>query len=339
MKDIAVLFLNWNGYEDTVECMETVFSQDYERFQVILFDNGSTDGSYEKLIQYLEGKADLSFLSQCVQPDILGTPVSEKRSFHISNGTDYNEKADVIVLRNEKNAGFAPCCNQGIRYCLQRSFFMRILILNNDVLLFPGMISRMNKTMDNNIDIGVLGTKVYFYEPGRRIQSMGGRFIFADWELFRSHEELEMFGDDLGEGVFRTSVLTGCALMIKRELLEKQLIPEEYYHFWEDLEFFYRVARQGHMIAIDTKAELTHKGGASSGYHHGPTYFSSYYGLRNKIMFTRRNLPFSERFYIYSNFITRMLIRIIFYRIPFEVKKGMLSGIIDGIRGIKGKTV
>jgi len=46
---VAIIILNWNGWKDTIECLESVFRNTYPKYQVIVVDNGSTDGSMEKI--------------------------------------------------------------------------------------------------------------------------------------------------------------------------------------------------------------------------------------------------------------------------------------------------
>jgi hypothetical protein len=42
---VSIIIFNWNGLQDTLECLESVFKLDYPNFEVIVVDNGSTDDS------------------------------------------------------------------------------------------------------------------------------------------------------------------------------------------------------------------------------------------------------------------------------------------------------
>src|SRR6266849_1138512 len=55
---VYVLILNWNNWLDTLECLESVFRSSYPDFQVILCDNGSTDGSLHYVKAWAEGRLD-----------------------------------------------------------------------------------------------------------------------------------------------------------------------------------------------------------------------------------------------------------------------------------------
>lgn len=61
---IAVIILMWNRWEDTIECLESVFQQNYPNYQVILVDNGSAEESLKKIREYCNGlvKINSSFV-------------------------------------------------------------------------------------------------------------------------------------------------------------------------------------------------------------------------------------------------------------------------------------
>lgn len=48
---VAIVVLNWNGLDDTVACVRSLLHVSYRRFQIIIVDNGSTDGSPDKIAQ------------------------------------------------------------------------------------------------------------------------------------------------------------------------------------------------------------------------------------------------------------------------------------------------
>lgn len=53
---VSIIILNWNGWKDTIECLESVFRNTYSNYQVVVVDNGSTDGSMEKIAERMNGK-------------------------------------------------------------------------------------------------------------------------------------------------------------------------------------------------------------------------------------------------------------------------------------------
>ena len=52
---ISIIILNWNGWSDTIECLESVVKSDYANYSIILVDNNSIDGSVEKIVSWANG--------------------------------------------------------------------------------------------------------------------------------------------------------------------------------------------------------------------------------------------------------------------------------------------
>ena len=53
---VTIIILNWNGWQDTLECLESLYQINYPHYQVILVDNHSQDQSLEKIREYCQGK-------------------------------------------------------------------------------------------------------------------------------------------------------------------------------------------------------------------------------------------------------------------------------------------
>ncbi len=53
---VSVIILNWNGWEDTIECLESLYQIDYPNYDVVLVDNDSKDDSIQRIRNYCEGR-------------------------------------------------------------------------------------------------------------------------------------------------------------------------------------------------------------------------------------------------------------------------------------------
>lgn len=53
---VSIIILNWNGWKDTIECLESLYRIDYPNYDVIVVDNGSQDDSIQKIKEYAKGK-------------------------------------------------------------------------------------------------------------------------------------------------------------------------------------------------------------------------------------------------------------------------------------------
>lgn len=123
---VSIIIVNWNGFEDTSECLQSIKKIDYPNYEIIVVDNGSRDNSAERIKE---------------------------------------EFPHVILIKNKTNLGFAEGNNVGIRYALSSSVDY-LFILNNDTVVDPKVLSVLVEVGERDPSIGVLGSKVYnFNKP------------------------------------------------------------------------------------------------------------------------------------------------------------------------------
>src|SRR5579862_35577 len=140
---VAVLLLNWNGWRDTLECLESVLKLDYPRMTVVLCDNASTDESVREVREWARGASipDLrtpDALRQFVEPRI-PKPVSLReysRAEAEAGGSALTEDG-VVLIHNGANLGFAGGNNTGLRFLSHHEEIKYVWILNNDIVVAP----------------------------------------------------------------------------------------------------------------------------------------------------------------------------------------------------------
>jgi len=131
---ISIIILNWNGFLDTSECLKSVEQIEYSNYEIVVVDNGSSDGSTEKI----------------------------RKQFPA-----------VILLCNKENLGFAEGNNVGIRFALKNQADY-ILLLNNDTIVDSKILNSFLKSIKNNLCAGVFGAKIYYFFEPNRIWFAGG---------------------------------------------------------------------------------------------------------------------------------------------------------------------
>jgi GT2 family glycosyltransferase len=134
MLKIFIIILNWNGKEDTLECLASLKHINYPNFNIIVTDNGSTDDSV------------------------------------IAIRTAY---PDIFILENGNNLGFAEGNNRAIRFALQQETDA-ILILNNDTLVDSNLLQAFYDAYASLPDAGILGAVSYYYDKPEIIWAAGG---------------------------------------------------------------------------------------------------------------------------------------------------------------------
>lgn len=122
--EVAIIVLNWNNYEDTAECLESLKEVEYSNYRVIVVDNGSADGSGNRL----------------------------------ANEYDWCE-----FVFNETNRGFPGGVNAGI-CAAQNHDVDYVLLLNNDAVLDANALQEMVSVGESNDDVGIVGSIILEYD-------------------------------------------------------------------------------------------------------------------------------------------------------------------------------
>ena len=55
-KKVYIILVNYNGWQDTIECLESLYKIDYENYQVLVVDNDSSNNSLEYIKSWADGK-------------------------------------------------------------------------------------------------------------------------------------------------------------------------------------------------------------------------------------------------------------------------------------------
>ena len=102
-KHCSIILVNWNGWEDTIECLETALKQDYGSYDVVLVDNGSDDQSIERIKEWanLETFQIETKFPQLVYP-IADRPVNIEIIKEFADDTN----AQLIVIVFHERFGF-----------------------------------------------------------------------------------------------------------------------------------------------------------------------------------------------------------------------------------------
>jgi hypothetical protein len=135
---VSIIILNWNGKDDTIECLESLKNIFYSNYEIILVDNGSTDGS----VKYFE-----------------------------------EHYPEIEIIENGDNLGFAEGNNVAIKYVIDNGTDY-VLLLNNDTIVGPDFLSELVSVAESDSEIGVVGPNVYYYSEISKIQSAGGKIYW-----------------------------------------------------------------------------------------------------------------------------------------------------------------
>jgi len=319
---LAILILNWNGWKDTIECLESVFRISYPNYQVVVIDNGSTDGSIEKIKAWAEGKQE-ALTPEATHPlyDLSHPPVKKPIPYieynrkeaeaggnpelenslminsktHLqtnpNNSLNPTTKYPLILIQTGANLGFAGGNNVGIRYALKRRFDY-VLLLNNDTVVDKNFL--LNMIIYNHRKVGIIGCKIYYYDNPYKIWYAGGS----------SKITLKIVPKVYGQGeidqrkcnkikydkIKKISFVSGAVMLIKSDLFKNiGLLDESFFLGREDYDFCKRVVKEGYQLLYIPNAIVWHKVGKSK--KGGQALVRLYLGYKTNIIYMKKWLP------------------------------------------------
>lgn len=206
----------------------------------------------------------------------------------VDNGSTNNSVAEIkkhfptqLVLETKENIGFAGGNNVGIRYALEHGAD-QILLLNNDTIVEKNFLDSLVDYSSSNELVGVVGPLIYYFKEKEKLWWQGGDFDFwfnfRDWNFSKIQDE-----------PYESSFISGCALLIKKEVIEKVgLLDERFFLYYEDADWCYRALKEDYKCFIIPESKIWHKVSSSSGSSLKPE--NQYYFIRNKLLFAYKNL-------------------------------------------------
>jgi len=299
MSRACILLLNWNGWGDTIECLESIFRSVTSDVRVIVCDNASTDESVEKIEAWAEGRLDTVVPVDHPLRQTSWPPVQKPISFQICDRFEAEKERGcdspvrLVVIRTGGNLGFAGGNNVGLRYVLKNREEDYVWLLNNDTVIVPGALDALLERMDEDPAIGMCGSTLLRYNQPQRVQARGGgwycKWIGLPWhigQLGRADDAINTLRVERW-----MNYVVGASLCVSRTFLEQiGLMCEDYFLFFEETDWAARSKGLFH-LAYAPESVVYHKVGQSIGTSSNPLTKSSicdFYAIRNRLLFTRR---------------------------------------------------
>ena len=330
---VGIIILNWIGWKDTIECLESIFRIDYSNYQVIVVDNNSPNNSMEHIKAWAEGNQEVLTPEPLHPLYHLSHPPVQKPIPYIeydrksaeAGGLPEREKLlydklpkhiphPMILIETGENLGFAGGNNVGIKYILAKGDFKFIWLLNNDTVVKKD--SLFNLLKDTDSENYVLGCIVCRYHEPDIIQTVGGgkfnKFLLTSKDVFsnKSLYEIVPFLNNLLATV-RVDYISGAALLVSLQYIQQVgLLDDRFFLYYEELDWQMRGRKYGFEPRIVPTSIIYHKGGASIGsssncFKKSPE--SEYFSNRSAIMFALKHYGFPGVIYIIMRFFAKLL--------------------------------
>jgi len=220
---VSVVTLTHNKLEYTSRCLASLLNTSYAPWELVVVDNGSSDGTPE----WVEG----------------------------FRGTAAAVGVGVTLIRNAGNVGCSTARNQGAA----AGKGVRIVFMDNDVALRSrGWLTGLGATFDGDPQAGIVGPKLVYPVAPHRIQCAGVGISRTGRVLFRGRGERR---DDprFNQPEAVQSLISAC-FMVRRDVFEDAGGFDEAFNpvEFEDFDLCYRVRSQGHRVVYNPAVEMYH---------------------------------------------------------------------------------
>lgn len=264
---IFISILNYNSYQETIECLKSVLNLEYENFSIVLVDNASKDESVKQISQFLEENR-------------LDYDCMDAHKLQLGN-------KKIVFIRSDENRGYAAGNNIALRFAALQGYDY-FWILNNDTVVDQKALQHfVHCARSSQKNVGIWGNVLYYYNSSK-LQGIGGKY-----NKFIAQSRGVGFGQKDHKRIClhknKVDFPIGASLFFKREFIEEVgMLNETYFLFFEEMDIVQRAKNMGWNFDICCKVIVWHKESAST---KKVSDLSDIVRLKNRIRFTKNYFP------------------------------------------------
>jgi GT2 family glycosyltransferase len=299
---VTIITLNWNGWQDTLDCLASLCHIDYDNYSAILVDNASTDDSLAKIDAYSTNELKLkSNFSEALVRDkptkvVTYTKQDAKPGAYRNGAVGKLADQALTVIQNDHNDGFAEGNNIGVTYALKTFNPDYILLLNNDTIVDRHFLSGLVEVAENDEQIGLLQPKMLRY-PDSTIDNTGNTCDRLAYCKPRGLGEIDIgqYDHDRGDDFFYATA--ACMLIRKSVLLalSGECFDPFLFAYYEDVDLSWMARLLGFKVGYSPDSVCYHKGSATFG-NRSP--FIAYLSDRNRLRVLIKNYALTSLFFV-----------------------------------------
>lgn len=293
LPSVAVLLLNYNGWQDTIECLESLLLSEYENFNIVVVDNLSPNDSMSELQRWAEEKFSERSISDFAQ-GVRTLQAAEFRDYRAGSHCSL-----LTLIQSGENRGFAAGNNCGLAY-LSNGADKYVWMLNNDTVVEP---SALHTLVDHARDqaasgrkVGITGSKLMYYGSQNVIQSVGctyNRVLGIPSGIGSAEVDRGQFDNPSIADVMDFPV--GASMFVSADFVRDiGGLCEDYFLYYEELDWCLRGRARGWQIGYCWSVRVWHKDGASIGSNtsvKGRSALADFHGIRSRMIFVRKFYP------------------------------------------------
>jgi GT2 family glycosyltransferase len=284
------------------------------------------------------GVVTVTYNSTKVLPDFLRSLWHQAHSNFILYAIDnVSQDATVAELREEtdtrlrivkssSNVGIAEGNNIGIRMALQDGCDA-VLLLNNDVVFPPDLISTLTDSLDAH-QSDMAAPKMMYYGLSNKIWWAGGHFqrALGYRMVHRGLDQVDVGQYDLP---IRTTFAPACCVLIRSKVFTRiGLMDPKYFFYYDDTDFMLRAWRAGVSLVYDPRVSLYHKVSSLTGGSSSPLAVRLL--ARNRVYYWLKHVGLVRTLFYTASLVGLYLLSFLLFRKPLSMLKVQLPAFAEG---------
>lgn len=189
---------------------------------------------------------------------------------------------DVTFIESATNLGFAG----GNNLAIKEAKGDYLLFINNDVEVAPDFLEPLVKCLQSDSSIGMASPKIKYFDAPTMLQYAGCteiNLITGQGHFIGHHQEDQLAFTQTQP----TAYIHGAAMLVSRKVLEQTgLMDDDYFLYYEELDWCARAKRDGFGIWYVAESEVWHKESMSTGKE---SPLKVYFQTRNRLKFLQKN--------------------------------------------------
>lgn len=221
MKKIGIFICTYNGKNYILNCLESLFCQTIQNFDIYIVDNASTDGTIDAVNEHYKDK--------------------------------------VNIISNGENLGGSGGFDRGIQVGLEKHY-PYIVLLDNDIILDKNALKNMELYLDNHKEVSIIGPKIMIMDLPDRIQEYGAYLDFKSYinKLGYAYQE---DSDTLPEQIECDYLASCALMIRREALVKCGTMPVDNFIYYDDIELTHKIVISGGKAVALSNAKVWHKGG------------------------------------------------------------------------------
>ncbi|CAM3560812.1 glycosyltransferase family 2 protein [Flavobacterium gelidilacus] len=262
-----IVIVNYNNSKDTIECLESVLKNTNNNYQIIVVDNSENNKSYDEIVNW--SKNEISNIETKFHDIIYPLEKKPVDLVLLNEESILNENisSKILLVKAKENKGFSAANNIALKYILKFDKKNSLIwLLNNDTIIKKHTVDSilLEVSKFNDKDKIFFGTPLIDYNNPELIQATGGNYNYITGNSIIVDLNKPLLNYKFNPDLKVDFPIGASMLVTTNNLLSTGLLCEDYFLYFEELDWSFRMIKNNGYVKIINILSVYHKQGNST---------------------------------------------------------------------------